>query len=212
MYAVTTSLRFNPDVLSLTDENLVKTIVATNDTSLFEILYIRYEKMVYNKCLGFSKGDYEAQDLTQDIFLNLFVKLNTFKGESKFSTWLYSITYNHCVNYVNRDPAKRIEKTSVDLKNLDYVSYETQDDDLIYQLRIDKLKVASEFISPEEKIILLLKYQDSLSIKELASLFDLGESAVKMRLKRAKQKLIKAYSKQGVIEPAYLNSKLTACA
>ena len=212
MYVTAKNFNLNSGVLSLTDENLVKAIVSTNDTSLFEILYIRYEKIVFNKCLGFSKGDYEAQDLTQDIFLKLFVKLNTFEGKSKFSTWLYSFTYNHCVNYVKRNTAKRIEKTSVDLKNLGNMGYETQDDHSIYQLRVDKLKVASELISPEDKEILLLKYQDSLSIKELASILDLGESAVKMRLKRAKQKLIKAYSRQEVIEPAFLNNKLTACA
>jgi len=196
MYVTATNLSLKQGVLGLTDENLVKTIVSTNDTSLFEILYIRYEKMVYNKCRGFSKGDYEAQDLTQDIFLKLFVKLNTFEEKSKFSTWLYRFTYNHCVNYVKRNPAKRIEKKSVDLKYLENVGYETQEEeDSIYQLRVDKFKVASKLISPEDKVILLLKYQDSLSIKELAKIFDLGESAVKMRLKRARGKLINVYKK-----------------
>ena len=61
-------------------------------------------------------------------------------------------------------------------------------------MKVDKLKVALELISPEEKMILLLKYQDFLSIKEIESVLGLGESAVKMRIKRAKDKLITVYN------------------
>ena len=176
----------------LSDEDLVKGIVSNNDAMLFETLYDRYSKVVYNKCLGFSKSGQEAEDLTQDVFLKLFVKLASFKGNSKFSTWLYSFTYNHCVNYVNRSTAKKIEKKSVEADNLKD-TYEEADDEDIKSLRVEKLKYALEKISPEEKMILLLKYQDLLSIKELETMFDIGESAVKMRLKRAKEKLINVY-------------------
>lgn len=188
-------MKINQDVINLSDEDLVKAIASTNDTLLFEILYDRYAKVVYNKCYGFSKNNQEAEDLTQDVFLKLFVKLGTFKGKSKFSTWLYAFTYNHCVNYVNRNNSKKIEKKSVDAENLqeDYYSPE-EDDNAINQLRVEKLKEALEKISPEEKMILLLKYQDFLSIKELKDILGIGESAVKMRLKRAKEKLINVYN------------------
>ena len=105
-------MKLKEDLKNLSDEDLVKNIVSSNDTLLFEVLYDRFAQLVYNKCLGFSKSTDEAQDLTQDIFLKLFVKLSTFKGKSKFSTWLYAFTYNHCVNYVNRNTAKKIEKTN----------------------------------------------------------------------------------------------------
>ncbi len=178
----------------MSDEDLVKTIVSSNDTLLFEILYDRYSKVVYNKCYGFSKSQQEAEDLTQDVFLKLFVKLRSFKGNSKFSTWLYAFTYNHCVNYVNRNTAKKIERKSVDAEVLEYTLYDPdKDDQEIGQLRVDQLKDALELISPDEKMILLLKYQDSLSIKELTDILGIGESAVKMRLKRAKEKLITVY-------------------
>jgi RNA polymerase sigma factor (sigma-70 family) len=80
---------------------------------LFTILYDRYSSIVYNKCYGFSKNKEEAQDLTHDVFIRLFVKLRTFKGKSKFSTWLYSFTYNFCVNYVQRDKYKKNENKTV---------------------------------------------------------------------------------------------------
>jgi len=191
-------LKIEQNYKDLSDEDLVKAIVLKNDTLLFEILYDRYDKLVYNKCRGFSKHDDEAEDLTQDIFLKLFVKLKTFKGKSKFSTWLYSFTYNHCVNYVNRSTAKKIEKQSVDTDNLkdEHYGSQEQDDADIQKLKVEKLKEALEKISPEEKMILLLKYQDSLSIKDLCGVLDIGESAVKMRLKRAKEKLVNVYNEE----------------
>ena len=191
-------MKIEQNYKDLSDEDLVKAIVLKNDTLLFEILYDRYDKLVYNKCRGFSKRDDEAEDLTQDIFLKLFVKLKTFKGKSKFSTWLYSFTYNHCVNYVNRSTAKKIEKQSVDTDNIkdEHYGSQEQDDADIQNLKVEKLKEALEKISPEEKMILLLKYQDSLSIKDLCGVLDIGESAVKMRLKRAKEKLVNVYNEE----------------
>ena len=104
----------------LSDEELVKQIVADNDPMLFGKLYDRYAKMVYNKCYGFAKSEDEAEDLTQDVFLQLFIKLRTFKGKSKFSTWLYSFTYNFCVNYVNRNKQLKIRDKSVQVENSEH--------------------------------------------------------------------------------------------
>ena len=183
-------------VHTLTDEMLVEAIVKTNDTLLFEVLYDRYATMVYNKCYGFANGSDEAKDLTQDVFLRVFVKLGSFKGKSKFSTWLYAFTYNHCVNYVTRNTAKKLEKKSIsseylDIENIGEDIDSTHDFD---NMRVEKLKIVMDMISPEEKMILLLKYQDNLSIRELSEALDIGESAVKMRLKRAKDKLVQQYT------------------
>lgn len=184
------------DINNLSDEDLVKAIVKTNNTLLFEILYDRYAGLVFNKCYGFSKDEDEAKDLAQDVFLKLFVKLGSFKEKSKFSTWLYAFTYNHCVNYVTRNTAKKFEKQSVDYKDIENLSEDDDGDDGFINMRVDRLKEALELISPDEKMILLLKYQDSLSIKELVSVLDIGESAVKMRIKRAKDKLLKVYNEK----------------
>jgi RNA polymerase sigma-70 factor (ECF subfamily) len=180
-------------VHSLTDEALVEAIVKTNDTMLFEVLYDRYATMVYNKCYGFANGVDEAKDLTQDVFLRVFVKLASFKGKSKFSTWLYAFTYNHCVNYVTRNTAKKIEKKSISSDSIENIGEEIDFTRELESMRVEQLKKVMELISPEEKMILLLKYQDNLTIKELSDVLDIGESAVKMRLKRAKEKLVRKY-------------------
>ncbi len=182
-------------VHKLSDEELVEAIVKTNDTLLFEVLYDKFSPMVYNKCYGFANGVDEAKDLTQDVFLRVFVKLASFKGNSKFSTWLYAFTYNHCVNYVTRSAAKKIEKKSISSESIDIQNI-GEEVDSTYEFRnmkVEQLKKVMQLISPDEKMILLLKYQDNLTIKELSEALDIGESAVKMRLKRAKDKLVQKY-------------------
>lgn len=179
----------------LTDKALVRKIVKTKNTELFGVLYDRYSKAVYNKCYGFSKSHSEAEDLTQDIFLMLFIKLGSFKGRSKFSTWLYSFTYNFCVNYVNRNKQRKISTASESLNEEDFRMKNDIKDSSIYEMRTGTLKKALDLIDSEEKKILLLKYQDEVSIKELSKVMNLGESAVKMRLMRAKTSLLNTYNK-----------------
>lgn len=188
------SLNSNDAYSQLTDEELVQKIVANNNTLFFGVLYDRYSKMVYNKCYGFAKSKDEAEDLTQDVFLMLFVKLASFKGKSKFSTWLYSFTYNFCVNYVNRNKQRKMSDNSISMEKAEYNLTEEIPDESIYELKANKLSKAMELISVEDKSILLLKYQDSSSIKELSEVLEIGESAVKMRLKRAKAKLLEIYN------------------
>ncbi len=177
----------------MSDEELIEKIIRTNDSYLFSQLYDRYVKVVYNKCLGFSKSKEEAQDLTHDIFLKLFVKLRSFKGKSKFSTWLYSFTYNHCVNYVQRDSEKRKPKVPID-NYLEKFTDEEVSDNNIFSLKTEKLKKVLELIDVNDKVVLLLKYQDDLSIKEIQEVLKIGESAVKMRLKRAKERVLITYN------------------
>ena len=180
--------------VQLSDEELVKQIVADNDPMLFGKLYDRYVTMVYNKCYGFAKSADEAEDLTQDVFLQLFIKLRTFKGKSKFSTWLYSFTYNFCVNYVNRNKQLKIRDKSVQVETSEHKLTEEVPDESLFEMKADKLKKALELIAAEDKSLLLLKYQDGASIKDLVSLLEIGESAVKMRIKRAKERLVEIYN------------------
>jgi RNA polymerase sigma-70 factor (ECF subfamily) len=179
----------------LSDEELVFEIVATNNSQLFAVLYDRYASVVYNKCYGFSINKEEAQDLTHDVFIKLFIKLRTFKGNSKFSTWLYSFTYNFCVNYVQRNSNKKKEKITVITDNIkeDENSFDEIEDATLFELKSEKLAKAMEIIDPNDKMILLMKYQDDMPIKEMATLLKLGESAIKMRVKRAKEKVVKVY-------------------
>ena len=177
----------------LSDESLVMEIIKTKDSILFAELYDRYGSVVYNKCFGFAKSKVEAEDLTHDIFIKLYMKLHTFKGSSKFSTWLYSFTYNFCVNYIQRNSYKTREKVQEVETEEGSIDEVTEYD--LFQIKTNKLKKVLSIIDPQDKMILLLKYQDELSIKELQTVLEISESAVKMRLKRAREKVMKIYKK-----------------
>ncbi len=181
--------------VSMNDEDLVKFIVHNGNTSLFGILYDRYGQKVYQKCLSFAESRDAAEDLTQDVFVKLYLNLKTFKGEAKFSTWLYSFTYNHCVDY-SKSILKRQNDSQQYQEDYHYTTSLEDEvtDEEIFSLTVKRLEVALTLIDPEDKIMLIMKYQDDKSIKEMADMLELGESAVKMRLHRAKKKIVELYN------------------
>lgn len=177
--------------IHFSDEEIVKKFISSKNGELFAELYDRYAPMVYNRCLGFVLTKVEAEDLTHDIFIKLYVKLSTFKGTSKFSTWLYSFTYNFCINYIKRNSYNTEE--NIKKSELNNTTQITDQD--ILQLKAKQLKRVLSIINPKHKMILLLKYQDELSIKEIQTVLEISESAVKMRLKRAREKVMELYKK-----------------
>ncbi|CCH56048.1 RNA polymerase sigma factor sigW AltName: Full=Sigma-W factor [Fibrisoma limi BUZ 3] len=170
-----------------TDEELVSLYLETHRDAYFERLYERYSGKVYRKCLSFIKDPVRAEDLTHDIFLRLISKLSSFRQQARFSTWLYTITYNHCADHI-RVPNWRHE-VLLD-EGWEHLS-SNPDDTTADQLEIQDQQVrqALKRLAPEEQTLLLLKYQEDISIREIANKQSLTESAVKMRLKRSRDKL-----------------------
>jgi len=191
------------NVKKLTDEQLVALFIDTQKNLYFEQLYDRYSDKVYRKCLSFVKDDAKAEDFTHDIFLKLVLNLSSYKETAKFSTWLYSITYNYCIDQT------RISKKYSEVGLDDNFDAPDDDDAQMAELEAQQLNKAMQQILPEEKSILMMKYQDDLSIKEISESLDISESAVKMRLLRAKEKLRKVYL-EGVLFWGVVIAKLVS--
>lgn len=179
------------------DEELVRLYVETQRNIYFERLYERYCDKVYRKCLSFTKDPVRAEDLTHDIFLKLVVKLSSFREQAKFSTWLYSITYNYCTDQLRSHQLRREVYMDDNWERLDVES----DDGLadLAEMEALQLERALKLLAPEEQTMLLMKYQDDISIRDIASINGLTESAVKMRLKRSRDKLRKNYLEGAVL-------------
>jgi len=173
------------------DEELVSSYIETRENDFFEQLYDRYCHKVHRKCLSFTKDQVQAEDLTQDIFLKLVTKLDSFKYQARFSTWLYSITYNYCADQT-RIRNRRDEVSIGDDWELLGTMPEESSAEQIEQVG-QYLRQAMELLSVEERQLLLMKYQQEVSIKELAEQHALTESAVKMRLKRSRDRLREFY-------------------
>ncbi|KAA6441771.1 sigma-70 family RNA polymerase sigma factor [Dyadobacter flavalbus] len=174
-----------------TDEELVKLFLESQDNRYFEKLYERYSFKVYQKCLSLIKDASKAEDLTHDVFLKLIFKMDTFKEDAKFSTWLFSITYNHCMDLL-RSNKKRIVTVYEEAADL------VDDQDILAVFEADEvnmqsLKHALDQLALDDKALLFMKYMDDLSIRDIAKTFKLTESAVKMRLMRSREKLKRKY-------------------
>lgn|SRR5690606_32342222 len=174
-----------------TDEELVRKIVAEKDSYYFSILYDRYARFVYSKCYTFVNSEEEAQDLTHDIFIKIFINLKSFKGGSALATWIYSITYHFCINYINKKKSEKVVFSNEIIEGV----YEDDINDKrfeseLFEIQYTQLQEIILQLSVEDRMILLMKYQDDLSVKEIMKILKLNDSAVKMRLQRARKKVL----------------------
>jgi RNA polymerase sigma factor (sigma-70 family) len=177
----------------LTDEELITRILLDQQTELFEILYYRYHRKVLDKCYSLLKNRGQSLEFTEDILSKVYEKLSTFGKRASFSSWLYTITYNHCIDYLR-------EK-----KNLHYPDWNRQNEipEIIYfaeddlqDINYDNLSIILDLIHPEEKAMLMMKYHDDLSMKEVAASLRISVDAAKMRLKRARTRVFYLYKKK----------------
>ncbi|MCE7067714.1 RNA polymerase sigma factor [Dyadobacter sp. CY326] len=180
-----------------TDEKLVKLFLKTGENRYFEILYDRYSFKVFQKCFTITRDAGIAEDLTHDIFLKLVNKLDTFKKDAKFSTWLFSVTYNHCMDLIRSNKKKIVTIHRESADGIDHMNLDEMFG--VEEVNTKILRLALERLNPEEKTLLYMKYMDDRSIRYIAGSAQLTESAVKMRLMRSREKLRRAY-----LEIAYL--------
>ncbi|OIN57763.1 RNA polymerase sigma factor [Arsenicibacter rosenii] len=174
----------------LTDEELVHLFMTTRENKYFTNLYKRYHNKILKKCLYYAAGNYsEAEDLTHNIFIRMLEKLDTFRHEARFSTWLMSITVNYCLDHSRLK--RKLIVTFQDLYPMaDYIG--NGDTDLTDFINY-RLQRAINRLEEMERTLLVQKYQEGQSIRLLATQYALSESAVKMRLKRAKERLRYSY-------------------
>ena len=173
---------------SITDEEAVEKYIETQRSFYFDLIYERYAPKIFAKSLSLMNDEALAQDCTQEIMMKLLLNLSKFNFRSKFSTWVYSITYNFCIDKIR----KRKKDPSIMVDDFSY--YDREDNEIedrrIKEVRLERLKTILEEIPVGDKSILLMKYMDSLSIKEISEMIDKSESAVKMKIKRAKEKFV----------------------
>ncbi len=174
------------------DEELVARLKSDFNPKLFSILIERHRSSILSKCRGYVKAGEEAEDLAQDILIKLYLQLHTFNKDSKFSTWLHSIISHQCIDYLRKNRKNLHEQISERL-NDELGEIVDVDEGISRDISEEMLLELLEQISPEGKLILLLKYKEKKSLKEIQEALNLTESAVKMRLKRAREKLNKLY-------------------
>jgi len=178
-------------VNKLSDEEVISLYLKSRSSSYFTMLYSRYSGKVYSKCISLLKDEQLSDDATQDIFLKIYLNLAKFSGKSKFSTWVYSITYNYCIDYIRRKKKER-NIFSEDIENVGEPLEDVNDSELL-EIEVSRLKKVLNIIPVGDRAVLLMKYQDDMSIRDIAGVLEKSESAIKMKIKRAKHKAKSSY-------------------
>ncbi|UII22854.1 RNA polymerase sigma factor [Fulvivirga ligni] len=179
----------------LSDEEIILYLQQGAGGQYFTLLVERHENYILKKCKSYVQDDDQAEDLCQEILIKLFLKVHDFKGQAKFSTWLFSIIHNTCIDQLRKN--KKSVAQVITEKMADEISDLVDGvDEVPEEISVKILNELLEEISPEEKLLLLMKYKEKHHIKDIQLTLGLSESAVKMRLKRAKEKINKLYLKQ----------------
>ena len=146
----------------------------------FEQLITAYTDMIYTLCYRMTGNATDAEDLLQEILTKLFLNSGKFDGRSAFSSWLYRVAYNHCLNFLSQ---RRTEYTTTETLPdgdviLDASTHVTWQD--------ERTQAVLESIDPSSSSLLVMKYVMDLDIKEISDILQVGLSATKMRLARAR--------------------------
>lgn len=187
----------------MTDEKRLVKRAQRGDTAAFEELVTAHEARIYSLCLRMTGNREDAYDLTQESFLKIWRKLDSFNQDASFGTWAYRLASNTCIDFLRKEKKRR----DVPLFSEDDDGEETQlllpdqryDPEAIVQQRDlqASLEAALESLEPQYRQILTLRELCGLSYSEIGSQLQLKEGTVKSRLARAREQVRKFISSGG---------------
>jgi len=163
--------------------------ILEGETNLFSVFLERYSRSIHSLIVRIIPSNEDAEELTQDTFLKAFRKLDTFKGECSFSTWLFRIAYNTAISATRK---KKYIFPVIDDSMLENVSDESIDlefGDDEDENRLQLLEEAIAKLNVEEKTLITLYYSENKSIAEIAGMMELTTDNVKVKLFRVRKKL-----------------------
>lgn len=167
-----------------------------NDMEAFEKLILAYESKIYNLCFYILKNKDDAMDAAQEVSIKIYKSINKFKGDSKFSTWVYRITYNTCIDHV--------KKRKDDVPYDDFINSEHTVENKMEGI-IEARELKSEIkncimkLNEDFRTIIILRDIDGLSYQEIATILNIEVGTVKSRISRARETLKKELIKNGVV-------------
>lgn len=175
--------------MTTNDENILINAIKNGDTRAYAQLVDRYKDLVYTLALRMLKQREEAEEVAQDTFIKVFKSLDKFKGDSKFSTWIYRVAYNTCLDNIKKNK-KHLNNVAIDeftFNKLDTIDNAL--DHIINEERSVLIKNCIDKLPEDSSALLTLFYFEELSLEEISKIINIEANTVKVKLFRARKKL-----------------------
>jgi RNA polymerase sigma-70 factor (ECF subfamily) len=183
---------------AISDQHYIDKILG-GETNAFTALVDRYKDMIFSLSLKMLKNREEAEEVAQDTFIKIFNSLSKFKGDSKFSTWIYKIAYNTCLDRLKKNKKEDLN-ISIDefsahlIKTMDNTLSALEDKE-----RKQTIQNCLNLLPGDENFLLTLFYFEEQSLEEIGKIMSINANNVKVKLFRSRQKLAVILKKQ--LEP-----------
>lgn len=171
------------------DNEIIDRVLA-GDQQAYALLVDRYKSFVFTMALRYIKNREDAEEVAQDIFVKAYRALKDFRKESRFSTWLYTITGTTCITFLRK---KRLEMHSLDNEKIFDIA-DSQDSGLRANMveqksRTTMINKAIQLLSSDDAAIITLFYKAGQTLEEIAKALGIDANTAKVRLHRARVRL-----------------------
>ena len=173
------------------NDQLFITKVINGDTNAFASLVDTYKNMVFSLAFKMTKNREEAEEISQDTFIKAYRNLSKFKGDSKFSTWLYRIAYHTSLDNLkkNKNSNNTFEINEITFNQIKATEHILEG--IERKERAEVMEICLHKLPDEERTIIWMFYYDELSLKEIMEITSMSEANLKVKLHRARKKLLK---------------------
>ncbi len=191
-------IRLSDRLSQLSDDELVRIakLQLPYVTTAYETIFHRYHKKLLQICFRYLKSAEEAEETVNDTLLIVFNKINQFEERAKFRTWVYKIAHNQALTRLRKKQAEHVELNEA-LSEIEKHEEQSQQDHTNEQQQLNKLL---DLLSLEERSIVVFRMTGNLEFSEISQILDVKLSAVKMRYKRALEKMAVSAKKSHVSE------------
>lgn len=186
----------------MTEQQLVLRAKAGDDEAFAQLMRDN-EKRIYNLTLRMTGNPEDAMDLAQEAFLNAWRGLKFFKGDSAFSTWVYRLASNACIDHLRRQKRRQDISAPMPVDEEDDIPPDIPDDRFQPEQELERQELRNavcaglEQLSDEHRQVLVMREINGLSYQEIADVLDLEAGTVKSRIARARNSLRKILLEQG---------------
>ncbi len=173
------------EAIETTDQEIVEKILK-GQGELYEEIITRYKNGVYSLCMRMIRNNEDAKDLSQEAFIKAYQNLDKYNPDYKFSTWIFRVASNLCIDYLRKNKTKTLPYDDKLTMSHDMASAE---DMYIHSDNKKQIEKAIKDLPEEYRVLILLYHKEGLSYEEMGEVLKLPMSKVKNRLYRARNRL-----------------------